>query len=204
MKVAICFGKIMSSSQIFGSEVMEFATHVMGAHVSAALSFHGECEKGLGGGWLSVFTININTGVFTEFRLSSSNVNGNQHAFIQSFNETHDILQLPVSDDEAGRLLSTCRACVQAKKRYNYRDVLLYNVPFRSPEDRSIFEAPTLHDAQAVILMLRECLDKANPLLDAVLSLNSRTTMPSTLFTSVEPYLQRFVIQVNGDRQNPC
>ena len=203
MKVIICFGKITASSQIFGSDFMEVASQVMGAHVSAALSFHSNCERG-GGSSMSVFTININTGVFTEFHLPSSNAAGNAPDLVKNFDSAHDILQLAVSADEGDRLLKTCRACVQAKKRYNYRDVLLCNVPFRNPVDRTIFEAPTLHDAQAVILVLRECLDKDNPLLGVVGTLNSRTTMPSALFTCLEKHLQPVVIHVLRDRQNAC
>ena len=99
-----------------------------------------------------------------------------------------DFLLLPVEHEEAGRLYATCDACEKAGKPFNLYDVLLMHVPFREPEDRSVIEAPTLNNTQAVILILRECLDQDNQLRNALVGLNSRQTFLDDLYDRLRPY----------------
>ncbi len=75
-----------------------------------------------------------------------------------------DLLLLSVDEEEQRKLKSTCEACVAARKPFNLKDVMLMYVPFVSPEEISVFEAETLNNTQAVVLILRECLNPTNPL----------------------------------------
>lgn len=202
MNLFVCFGKIMSSSSFLGSDFMNFASHVMGAHVSASLAFQMKGGRQLGETW-SVFTINVNTGVFREFEIMPATGSSLKDSdIVRIFHHSHDFMKISVSAEEGDKILALCRACVRAKKRYNYHDVMLSNVPFRNPTDKTIFETNTLHDAQAVVLILRDCLDETNPLFAIIRPLNSRLITPSALFTTLEPYVSLGLVRALGDRQS--
>ena len=130
----------------------------------------------------SMFTITVSSGLFEEIELSSLPASE-----VRLMRTRHDFFHVTSSPEEHDRVLRTCRACVRAKLRYNYHDVFLFNVPFRSPIDKGLFEVETLHDAQAAILILRECLDASNPVLCVVKALHSRTTMCCQLYDALVP-----------------
>jgi hypothetical protein len=99
-----------------------------------------------------------------------------------------DLLLLSLNDEEQYKLWSTCDACVQAGKPFNLMDILLMHVPFRDVPDRSVIDAPTLNNAQAIILMLRESLRVDNPLRNGIEGLNSRQTFMEDLYERIRPY----------------
>lgn len=176
LEVFLCFGKSLplfsKHSDLIGSAMAQLA----GVHSSVTLAF----LRGDGDGVLTVFDINVNTQGFEEQRVPAD---------ISSLQPFYDFLDVCVDPEEYERLLNTCRACVRAKKRYNYRDVVLYNVPFREPMEKSLFHTETLFDAQAAILILRECLSPEHPARTILHALHSRTTMPAQLYDMLSPIL---------------
>jgi len=104
------------------------------------------------------------------------------------FDNVTDYLLLGVDEEEAHKLLSSCQACMQSKKAFNLRDLLLIHVPFREPREIPLFEAATLHGTQAIILMLRECLHPGNRLRHALEGLHSRTTYTEAMYDRLRPY----------------
>jgi hypothetical protein len=99
-----------------------------------------------------------------------------------------DFLLLSVNEEEKQKLWATCDACVQARKPFNLIDLLLMYVPFREVEDLPVVSAPTLNNAQAIIVILRECLDANNSLRQAMADLNSRETFIENLYNRLRPY----------------
>lgn len=99
-----------------------------------------------------------------------------------------DYLLLGVDEDEGYRLLSSCQACVQTRKAFNLHDLLLIHVPFREPREISLYDTTTLNNTQAVILILRECLNQDNRLRQGLEGLHSRQTYTETLYDRLRPY----------------
>jgi len=95
---------------------------------------------------------------------------------------------LSVDGEETHKLLSSCQACAQTKKAFNLHDLLLIHVPFREPKEIPLFEATTLHNTQAVILILRECLNPDNRLRQGLEGLHSRQTYTETMYERLRPY----------------
>jgi hypothetical protein len=104
-----------------------------------------------------------------------------QRCYNQSDYEA-DFLLLSVDEDEKHRLKATCEACARVGKPFNLLDVVLMYVPFTSPKELRLEEAPTLNNTQAAILFLRECLNRDNPLREAVADLHSRQTFIDALY----------------------
>jgi hypothetical protein len=98
-----------------------------------------------------------------------------------------DFRVLPVTDEESDRLFETCDACTKAVKLFNLADLLLIHVPLREPAEIPLFETVTLNNAQAVILILRECLDPTSVLRGALDGLHSRLALAETVHDRVRP-----------------
>ena len=98
-------------------------------------------------------------------------------------NNTHDFLFIDVSPDELTRISKTCEGCVVSKKPYNTKDMVLSVLPMRRPREKNIFEAESLFCSQAMILILRSCLNQEHPLQNILWTTHSRTTTPSQLYT---------------------
>jgi hypothetical protein len=107
---------------------------------------------------------------------------------IKEIDETYDFLLLPVDDDEMAQILSTCSALVTVKKPFNLIDLLLIHMPFRDIPELSVTEAPSLNNPQAVITILRECLNPENTLRNGLDGLHSRQTFIETIYERVRPY----------------
>lgn len=99
-----------------------------------------------------------------------------------------DFLLISVDEEEKLKLRATCEACVLVKKPFNMQDVVLMCVPLLSLKELSIDEAPTLNNSQAMVLFLRGCLDKENPLRKALEGLNSRQTYMDDLYERLAPH----------------
>lgn len=97
-----------------------------------------------------------------------------------------DVWAYLVSEEEAAtsKCWDTCMACASVSRSFNAYDLSLSSfVPFYHPRpDRDIFSAPSLHSSQAVILVLRCCLDAGHPVADLVRNLNARGTLPTELY----------------------
>ena len=102
--------------------------------------------------------------------------------------ETYDFLLLSLDDEEMQRVLDTCHALVTVRKPYNLLDLLLIHVPFRDIPELSVTDAPSLNNAQAVILSLRECLNPENNLRQGLEGLHSRQTFIETIHDRLRPY----------------
>ena len=93
-----------------------------------------------------------------------------------------DFLLISLDEDEKLRLKATCDTCALVKKPFNYLDIAMMYVPFSTPTELSIAEAPTLNNSQAMVLFLRECLNRENPLRKALEGLHSRQTFMDILY----------------------
>lgn len=176
MDVYLCFGKCFPRIAKEVDVLRPVLTHLAGVHNSVMLVF----VNGKGDGTLTVYDISINTCVYEEQSVKADPV---------TLCGSYDFLDACVDSDEYTRLLATCKACAMAKKRYNYRDVVLYNVPFRTPEEKCLYSTETLFDAQAAILILRECLSPQHPAISVLRALHSRTTMANQLYDMLSPIL---------------
>ena len=105
--------------------------------------------------------------------------------------ESHDFLNVVVSDDELHRISQACEACAESKVPYNAMDMVLSQLPMRRPTERDLVNSKTLFCSQAVVLILRFGLDKSHPLQATLRTVNSRTISPTRLFEILKPYCPR-------------
>lgn len=118
-------------------------------------------------------------GVFTQQRVSKQGPTASGQM---------DFLLLSVDDEEKHRIEATCKACVTVQKPFNLRDLLLIHIPFREVEELSIDTTPTLNNTQAMILILRECLNPDNRLREGLEGLHSRQTFMEDLYSRLLPF----------------
>jgi hypothetical protein len=179
-EVYLAFWRVMATTASDNALDIEnwpqFVSTVFGSHTAVAICVDTEP------GTFSMFTVTVNSGVFEEIEVASLKTSE-----VRLLRTRHDFFHVTSAPEEHDRILRTCRACVRTKLGYNYHDVLLFNVPFRAPIEKTLFEVRTVHDAQAAILILRECLDASNPVLAVVKALHSRTTMCYQLFDALAP-----------------
>jgi hypothetical protein len=112
-----------------------------------------------------------------------------EHEFPYS-DDTHDFLQIYASNDEIDLIKNTCDTRVRVPTPYNYKDMILSIVPLRNPVEKDIFNAKTLFCSQAVVLILRSCLDPTHPVVHSLKNFNSRTINPEQLFAALKPVCQ--------------
>lgn len=119
-----------------------------------------------------------------------------------------DSLILSVTPDEARKIHGSCVACAACRKPFNLQDLLLIHTHhvllIDPPAEIPLFTAVTLNDAQAIILILKECLDPAtNPLMDPSKSrlptLHSRRTYVETIYDAVRPFAAPVVTRTVPD-----
>jgi hypothetical protein len=113
-----------------------------------------------------------------------------QHDFAFS-DRTHDFLRIDVTAAELERVSNTCETCADSAIPYNHTDMVLSVVPLRSPTEKDLFNAKTLFCSQAMVLILRECLEPIHPVQLPLCELNSRTVTPSQLYERLAPYCKR-------------
>jgi len=116
--------------------------------------------------------------------------------------DTMTLLRLSVTQDEAEKIHKTCEACAKARIPFNLSDLLLIYMPLRDARDVPLFEAETLNSAQAVILILRECLDPDHHLRGALEGLHSRQTFVETLYDRIRPYATPAVVGLLSTSQH--
>lgn len=102
--------------------------------------------------------------------------------------ESHDFLSLPVSAEELHRISNACDACVESKIPYNTTDMFFSQIPMRNPTERDLYNSKTLFCSQAMVLVLRSCLDPGHALQAPLAMVNSRTVSPSHLYEILKPY----------------
>ena len=102
----------------------------------------------------------------------------------------HDFLSVPVSPEELHRISRACDTGVKSKIPYNLTDMVLSQVPLRYPTEQDFFHAKTLFCSQALVLLLRSCLDPGHTLQEPLRSVNSRTVSPSHLYHTLQPHCQ--------------
>ena len=103
---------------------------------------------------------------------------------------TLDCLLLDLDMEEMRKVRATCEACAQSVKPFNLYDVVMMLVPFWVPEEIPLYEAKTLNNTQALILILRECLNEENPLRKALEGMNSRKTCLNSVFERLAAHAQ--------------
>ncbi len=101
---------------------------------------------------------------------------------------THEFLLVPSSEEEEIMIHKTCEACVTSKIKYNLRDVMLSSLPFRDPQEKTLFQASQLYCAQSIVLILRECLNPDNVMARCLQTFHSRTVTASTLYHYTVPH----------------
>jgi hypothetical protein len=100
--------------------------------------------------------------------------------------KTHDFLSVDVSAEELQKISETCEACATSRIKYNYRDVALCICPLRTPREIPLFDSESLFCSQAMILILRACLNPENSMQDILQNVHSRTTTPSQLHRALK------------------
>jgi hypothetical protein len=106
-----------------------------------------------------------------------------------SHSANYRLLKLRVSQAECQKIHGVCEACSQAKLKYHLSDLMLSFVPFRNPPDLSIDKVKSVRNVQAVVLILRECLDASeNTLGTELTAINSRTINPTGLYQIIQPH----------------
>lgn len=105
--------------------------------------------------------------------------------------DCHDFLNVPVTPEELYRLRKACDACVESKIPYNTSDMVLSQLPMRNPEEHDLYSSKALFCSQAVVLLLRVCLDKTHALQKPLAALNSRTVSPSHLYDAMRPFCSK-------------
>jgi hypothetical protein len=109
------------------------------------------------------------------------------------FNQTDlEFVRIDASSEELMRLNKMCIACCdQTKRTYNQRDKILSVFStmgfLKLKDDVDIYNAPELHNAQALLLILRAGLDPENnkTLVDKLKELNSREVYSTQLFQAI-------------------
>ena len=102
--------------------------------------------------------------------------------------DSHDFLSLSVSPEELYRIRLACEACVKSKIPYNTTDMFLSQLPLRNPTERDLYQSKSLFCSQAMVLVLRSCLDPDHELQGPLAMINSRTISPSHLYQTLKPY----------------
>ena len=105
--------------------------------------------------------------------------------------EYHDFLSLPVTPEELFRISMACEACVESKIPYNTSDMVLCTMPLRNPTERDLYSSKSLFCSQAIVLLLRSCLDKDNKLQEPLAFVNSRTVTPTRLYEILKSHCTR-------------
>ena len=112
-----------------------------------------------------------------------------QHDF-QYSDECHDFLSVPVSPEELHRISRACDTGVKSKIPYNLTDMVLSQIPLRYPTEQDFYHAKTLFCSQALVLLLRACLDPNHALQESLRMINSRTVAPSHLYHILRPHCE--------------
>ena len=121
----------------------------------------------------------------------------------QAYNDKDCVaLCIELTEEEHQKLTSYLLALADHNIPYNYQDVLVSALPrsvSRVLVDDVADERPekisTLFCSQAVVLALRNSLDGSHPLMHTLQQVNSRCTLPDTLFRLLEPGCQRLSCQ---------
>ena len=85
----------------------------------------------------------------------------------------------------------TCEACVESKIPYNTADMVMSQMPLPHPKDKDLFHSRALFCSQALVLVLRECLEPEHPLQTHLAAINSRTISPSQVFEVLKQHCIR-------------
>ena len=110
---------------------------------------------------------------------------------INFYEGQQEYVRVCASADEIRRVHETCEACCKIKRGYNYSDKAL-SVLLLAPilaDDVDIFTATTLHNAQAVLLILRCALDPGNALRGPLMALNSRAVYSTQLYRALSSFI---------------
>ena len=107
----------------------------------------------------------------------------------------HDFLRVQVDDTEYDRLWRTCEACVECKIPYNTRDMVLSVVPLRNPVERPLDQCRTLFCSQAMVLIMRSCLEEAHDVAGALRGVNSRVVSPTALYGLLLPHATKVCLR---------
>ncbi len=106
---------------------------------------------------------------------------------LRFFEGEQEFVRLHASADEIRRVMELCEACCRMKRSYNYMDkalsVFAPMIPLSDNVD--IYTAPLLHNAQAVLLILRASLDADNALQPLLRPLNSRSVYSTQLHRAI-------------------
>lgn len=116
---------------------------------------------------------------------------GSEEKEFRFADETHDILQVKAAANEIEDILAACETHVQLETPYNIKDMILCLMPGRKPTEKDIYNAKTLFCSQAMVLILRQCLDADHPVRKVLTPVNSRTVTPSQLYEILQPICER-------------
>ena len=94
-----------------------------------------------------------------------------------------DIVKIDATPREIDLVQEMCVYLANSQIPYNEWDKMVhtFNLVYTVDDSVNIFEAKSLHTSQAVVLILRGCLDKSNPIRVGLNQVNSRTMYSTKL-----------------------
>lgn len=100
-----------------------------------------------------------------------------------AFSDDFHVIRMQVSEEELDRMYRLAIALKQLKTTY-CESQLLYSFFFRVTDNAAKIETvKSLHNAQFVLVVIRECMENTNELKGFLQSINSLTTTPFCLFS---------------------
>lgn len=108
--------------------------------------------------------------------------------------ETHACLSLQVSQEEHDAAKEMLLRLVKKNIQYNYNDVFRCMLPGPTAFDGKDVEHEddlnTLYCSQAVLLVLRSCLEPSKDVTSTLAAMNSRFTTPNMLYDALKPHAE--------------
>jgi len=108
--------------------------------------------------------------------------------------DTHVCLNLQVTQEEHDAVREMLARFVHKGIQYNYNDVFRCMLPgptaFDAADVQHEHEVKTLYCSQAVLLVLRSCLDPSKDLVSKLATMNSRFTTPNMLYNALQAHAE--------------
>ena len=116
-------------------------------------------------------------------------------ALLCMFQDNTTFWLLPATEAEISLILLTCEVCRARNLAFSPWDRLIRTTPFADLTEQRLLDVTSVSPTQAVLLVLRESIDSANPMHKALWALNSKTVTPDELRGAVAGCATRVVLE---------
>jgi hypothetical protein len=128
---------------------------------------------------LAAYCMFSSVGVFCKYRVNEMFRSGSMYSYHK----------MDVSAAEEDLIEQTCETCRKVKARQTMWDLMLENTPFDDTTEQMLHTASSVRPTELIVLILRACLDPANPVHCVLQSCNSRTVTPQELCALLRPHM---------------